>query len=1334
MPDYIAEKRASLEKFIREQMIGPGGCRYHFGLDDHDGEVLNTTPGSIYSTAILFPQKDFDKTESQNNAAESDFGQNVLDADDGESDATADEVNNVKDEEDQATLSRRFPNMMGLSFCLNNLEDLSNNLSVKIKCRYYKKVVRDEFEHLYVNITDYPVFFAEFFDEEPLLNQNFRLDRNENKLYICCRTVALAEELRTNLREKDADLAVQLRERFQLDVLNDVAEGNLYLLSLKEHLFKKLNKNKDGYNEEEACRSAENIKEIEKYETALSYCNDLLEMYNSRSFGFWKEQRIEHQLDLNGVDFTIHGRKLIKLPDDETPSFKNFVDIPFEGDGVELKARLSISMQLIPDVQNGKYYLKFLLQNTSSKFIENEHHFFFIVNEEVNKRSFFGVQLVVESPYIVPYHDDSNQDLDDEEQKKLNYLYRSITDYGVGHFCSVDWKPSEHRIQTEFMPACDCPDVEPVPRNKNTAYIEELGKFVPPPYLTLENRCLELKWLSVFSNTTDEQIRVSLIDFVEKYSQWIDSLVSENDISRNIIDSCRTDYIRMRDNIELILNADTNMRSFRLMNSAMFMQMWHGKKSASALNQSINENFYRQCDDEIFTPGQHAAWRPFQLAFILLNLDGIIKRETDPQWEMRNKLVDLVWFPTGGGKTEAYLGLIAMTIIHRRRAHGAQGGGVSAIMRYTLRLLATQQFERATKLILAIEQLRRLYPNELGSTKVNIGLFVGNDSLPNKLGGPADGVNDSTLWNEAVKWMNRRESKVPLPHKCPWCSDDIIWSNGTFACRNIDCTFSLIHEGLPVELCDELVYQNTPSLLFGTVDKFAQLAHKVSTVNTSAEKRADSRRLFGRGSGMNFLTPDLIIQDELHLLQGPLGSAVGLYESAVDKLCSRVEDGILLRPKIISSTATTRNTGLQIRALYDRDVSVFPKNGTDYDDSFFSFFKRAKNNIDEDSFFLSKRRYLGVMPTGRTQMTTQMRLAAMFFVHRALFEKDHLNELGNEAFVKAADYYYSLISYFNSLREVGKTDAQFYLEFTKYTKRLFHRVLRNGELLECYYANDRLLEKAELTGRLSGSEVVNELKHVDEHWALEERDRCRPPDFILATNMISVGLDVSRFNSIIMNSMPRNIAEYIQASSRVARDSQGLVITLHNPFRSRDISHFEKFKEFHEKMYYYVEPISITPFSIKSIERYWPLYLSTIVRHLHNLTNKNSASQITVRIAEEIKRDVVRDFTERLQRSVGLANGERNIFTEDSLRNIERMTEKLLNDWLDKKSGLEQGDELVYELTGGPRRNGHKKALFSAPDEYEDVREVGMWLVPMSLRIIEPDAVLKISPTYERGY
>ena len=1325
MPDFIKEKRESLENFIREQMIGPGGCRYHFGIDGHEGEVLNTTPGSIYSTAVLFPEKYFqDDVETDNN----DGAGNVDEDDADDLDETTDERNNVREEEeDQASLSRRFPNMMGLSFCLNSLEDLAQNLSVKIKCRYYQEVKRDEFDRLYVKITDHFDFFTVFFGENALINQNFIL--NGTKLYIRHQTQDSSEFLKRELREFDAHIAARLRDEFDLNNMRDVGNGNLFLLTLREHLFKNLNENRREYDRDVAARSIEQIKTVEQYEAALSYCNDLLEMYNSRSFGFWKELAIEHELDLSGIRIDNNRRKNVVMPADY-PAFKDFISIPFEGDGENLKASLSICMQLISDFEQQRFYIKFLLQNTSSKFVESRQHFFFIVNGEVNKRSFFGTQILVESPYLEPYHINDLQESDDEEQNKLNYLYRSLKDYGIGHFCSVDWNAAEHCVWTEFMPVCDSPDVDSVPRNKNATFIEENGVRIPPPYLLPDNRCLELKWLSVFSDDVDDdQIRAGLLDFTNKYREWIDLLGEENEIAQQIVRSCRKDYERMRDNIEQILSSPANMRSFRLMNAAMFMQMWHGKRAEHARDVNIDLNFYKNCDDFLFAPNQHASWRPFQLAFILLNLDGIIRRPSDPQWRMRNELVDLVWFPTGGGKTEAYLGIIAMTIIHRRKTQGARGGGVTAIMRYTLRLLATQQFERATKLILAIEQLRRLYPGDIGTSKINIGLFVGKDSLPNDIGSPADRDNANTLCNEALKWMNNRESKIPLPRRCPWCSSELTWNNRVFKCRGVHCTFS---NELPVELCDELVYENTPSLLFGTVDKFASLAHKVSCARGNNGHRSDSRRLFGRGDGIDFLTPDLIIQDELHLLQGPLGSAVGLYECAIDKLCCREENGIPVRPKIISSTATTRNTSLQIRALYDRDVSVFPKNGTDFDDSFFSFYKRTMN-AGGDSVFLSKRRYLGIMPTGRTQMTIQMRLSAIFFVHRALFEKEHLADFGDEDFVKAADYYYSLISYFNSLREVGKTDAQFYLEFAKYTKRLFGRVLRNGDLLECYYAKDQLKEqnKAELTGRLSGAEVVNELKHVGEHWTPQQRNLRLPPDFILATNMISVGLDVSRFNAIIMNSMPRNIAEYIQASSRVARETQGLVITLHNPFRSRDVSHFEKFKEFHEKMYFYVEPISITPFSNKSIEHYFPLYLATIVRHLETpLAERTSAGVITEELANEIKEQILQDFTTRLTRAQNphLNENEHQLFTQESLRCVTETLDSLIEEWLVKKN---EHENLVYsDGSFGARR---RPSLYVSMDAYEDVKENSAWLVPLSLRIIEPESVLKISPTWGNG-
>ena len=327
------------------------------------------------------------------------------------------------------------------------------------------------------------------------------------------------------------------------------------------------------------------------------------------------------------------------------------------------------------------------------------------------------------------------------------------------------------------------------------------------------------------------------------------------------MNACEEDYLRMRTNIDEFLQDPQKMRAFRMMNAAMFMQLWHNKKEnqAQIKDPQLDITFYKNASDDIFPGVQHAAWRPFQLAFILLNLDGIFQRHDDPDWDKRNKWVDLVWFPTGGGKTEAYLGLIALTIINRRMTRAQSGFGVSVIMRYTLRLLATQQFQRALRLILALEQIRQWNVYPLGDEQISIGLYVGGASLPN---------GRTELQNEAAQWAQRKSgnknSKIPLDG-CPLGGARLNYENPNngrvnFYCENDNCTF---HTGIPVRLCDEDIYQYPPTLLFGTVDKFALLARKVNTNKLSM--KADSHRLFGRGYNWTVLPPELIIQDELQL-------------------------------------------------------------------------------------------------------------------------------------------------------------------------------------------------------------------------------------------------------------------------------------------------------------------------------------------------------------------------------------------------------------------------------------------------------------------------------------
>lgn len=1365
----IGKKRDELEKFIEKQMIGPGGCAGRFGKDGlvAQEEVLNTTPGNVYNTAILFPEKAGDvvideQQEDSNNQEGSDASK----------DQTIDEKDQNSgnsDHDDNFSIERRFPNVMAISCCLNGNVDLKQDVKIHITGRYYRKIEGDDRNTVYISIPNNRCDILRNHLNSDDIRDAFNL--NEGKLYAKFDKSEAASDISGHVKELNKTWAKSIRgivrdKEWGNTLFENVKEEHLLLSVCRRNLFDKLkNKNTDIQYSVEIKKL---IDTIGQYEQSIQDMQDLIDLYYGNNYGYWESKPVDWQVDLSQIPFKEDRRSY--TPQNGCQSLKRVVDnykriISKENHNIEMS--LSVLLQITKDnrnTANENKYFKVMLKNSTTPFVETQKNHYTIVNEELNKSCFFGMKIELESEFLEPYTYKKEQGYQDvnKEEDRLKFLYRDICDYGVGHLCSVNWDKENHKVWSEFLPTCDVPDVEFTPRNKRADWVQEVQdnetRIVPPPFLDNDD-CLSLHRLSIFSNVDDAVIRKGLETFVGKYQEWIDLLPDrdqENErygrFAQYTKKQCQIDCDRMSENISLILSDDENLHIFRLMNSAMLMQMWHNKDNYGQVQLPIIPDFYSD-------KGTTYKWRPFQLAFILLNLDGIIQRNDDPKWEKRNEFVDLVWFPTGGGKTEAYLGIIALTIINRRRKYGNEAGGTTAVMRYTLRLLATQQFERALKLILALDQIRvwgndESYPNyNIGNEAVSIGLFVGQSSLPNTY---------NELNTEANKWIHRHEPRhentnIPLG-KCPWCGGELTWSTRCggnryryrgfakqFNCKTNHCTFS--SQRLPVQLCDEQIYTDPPTLLFGTVDKFAQLARKVSASHDSIGK--DSRRLFGIGDGIQYLTPDLIIQDELHLLLGPLGSAVSLFEAAIDQLCTRTitnseNQELKVRPKIISSTATTRNTELQIRALYDRGINIFPKSGVDYDDSFFAFYKRQRIGNNEE--WISKRRYKGVLPTGRTQMLMQLRLAAILFVHRAKFEKEYWQDgVNDDLYNSAADNYYSIISYFNSLKEVGKTDAQYPYEFTKYLQRLYSRVMGHCGLLDCFYADENTLTSEELTGRLSGPQVVSTLDKVQRKFDVNHRlphpdknnvivSGLTPPDYILATNMISVGIDVDRFNTIIMNSMPRNIAEYIQASSRVARKHKGLVLTSHNPFRVRDTSHYEKFIEFHEKMYYYVDPISITPFSKKAIEKYLPLYLATIIRHtMSGLQNNRTDAGNIVKCAQQVRDDLKKYFLNRKNGTQRIMNKDpeletmlRNLLDDDMNQVIDRFIDNAIQQWED----LANGNAELWYYKDSQYLNGHNPFfLFSETEENNDIQD-SFWTVPNSLRIVEPEAVLRIHNLY----
>lgn len=1430
----ILNKRNSLERFIREQTLGPGinGYRYVDIEDEallsknllkeesikYSSEILDIVPAAIYSTGILFPEE---IKEEGNSSSQLEIINNEIISDDNETEKDSQDFSGQDVEsQDSIELNQQFPKKMGLTCCLDEKFLNEGTIEFKVTFRYYQKLKQDKegkFNNKYGLLCEVNTGEIQKFITKYELNSFRTRTINENPFLLLSK---LSSEEITQIKTRIRDIQKHIAENLfdlatSITTIPQLTKASCYLSNLKSSIYYELKNSVT--NDDSRNKLYEVTQHIELAESITDHFRNLLDV-SSGGYGLWQSTLVERRIKLENIKFPKERKKISYLYNKSVEEVKMTVTKEDGSTSIGLKdifrfdlddmkddyASLSCNIQLSRETRDfhkytDKVFLKIQLINTSTPYRKEETRFYSVFNELVNQKSFFGVKVSIESENLIPYNNHTypqEKDNTYSEDTTTAFIYNQFKDFAIGHSCSVKWSKQGEplRVETEYLPYCETPDIDPIPRDKSRdAIIDASVGFASP--LFLENsKSQEFKWLSVFSNATNEEIVSGLNEFVDSYGNWIKLKRGDekyqtiySGIAKQELDKCVGDYLRMKKNINDFLSGNSNkdrLDSFRLMNAAMFMQLWHSVKvKKDAVNSFINDeafehfnfSFYKDiADDKLFSKTESAGWRAFQLAFILLNLDGIFKPEDDAKWDKRNNWVDLVWFPTGGGKTEAYLGLIALTIINRRKEYKEKGGGTAAIMRYTLRLLTMQQFQRATIVIMALELIRRWGNYELGSEPINIGLWVGNNSLPNKLLHNPNDRNKDSLLAEYEKLNKEEKNKIPLD-RCPWCGSKLKAETTTHSdttasvfekdrlhlyCSNTKlCSFGFgkgrpssrkTYQGpIPVCLSDETIYQHPPALLFGTVDKFAQLAHKIDGSKQGLNK--DSRRIFGykncvweQGKPQDgYLPPDLIIQDELHLLLGPLGSAVALFESAVNQLCTR-EDGT--RPKIISSTATTRNTQLQIAALFDRRVNLFPKPGVECDDSFFAFYKRRFKSIDDKTpEYLSKRKYIGVLPTGRTQIWMQMRLAAIIMTHRAIFE---LKELGEkhpidfdsyQDFEKAMDYYHTTISYFNSLKEVGKTQSQVQTYILKELRRVFSRVIRPQKLMHSIYTYGPIQE-SELTGRLSGEEVKNELKNVESKWnaknrfaSIESDELIKgkvPPEFVVATNMISVGIDVSRFNTIIMNSMPRNTAEYIQASSRVARNDYGLVLTVHHPFRARDISHYEKFIEFHEKMYSYVEPISITPFTQKAVERYMGLYLATMIRHRTRFTERLSASDISTISETELSNiisELTQYFKERKDRMNTYDALISNLLKTENVEQIKRWIQEAFSEWREGSNKVLADNKTFVFNNKSARSIPPQEQLYVDIEEYEGNIHSKKWQVPMSLRVIEPEAAIKIN-------
>ncbi|MFJ7192388.1 helicase-related protein [Streptomyces bacillaris] len=748
----------------------------------------------------------------------------------------------------------------------------------------------------------------------------------------------------------------------------------------------------------------------------------------------------------------------------------------------------------------------------------------------------------------------------DPEVATGRLLYRHAPTFAVGHGCSAawDWVP----------PPIGAPNVE------RAAIATVRTEFVPAHevLLTDSNPDIDASALSMEDLATrpENEILSALNELMVGYAEWIDRKEAEASAFRGTphesparaqIEHCRTALARMRRGIR-VLGTDTGaMTAFRLANRAMSQQRARSEWVRKGREGSPDTAAGR--------------WRPFQIAFVLLCLEGIV----DPHHDDR-RTADLLWFPTGGGKTEAYLGLIAFTTFLRRLRRKEQGGGVTVLMRYTLRLLTLQQFERAASLICAMERIRLGDERALGTETISIGMWVGQSATPNKLS-----VADESLV-ELRKGRELQEKNPVQLHACPWCGTRIDAHQYEVdegakrmhvRCPDTWCDF---HGGLPVHLVDEAVYDARPTLVIATVDKFAAMPWRERTA-----------ALFNRDREDGTPPPELIVQDELHLISGPLGTLTGLYETAVDLLAEE--------PKVIASTATIRRASEQGNKLFARDIAQFPPAGIDARDSWFA--------VETPRERKASRQYVGLLTPSTSQSTLLIRTYADL-LHRAA---------QGGATDDVRDAYWTLVGYFNSLRLLAAAELQVHDDVEA---QLGFLADRDG----C--ERRKVLEQTELTSRANSSEVPKRLKQVEQRLPHPEA-----VDVLLATNMISVGVDVDRLGLMAVMGQPQTTAEYIQATSRVGRRHPGLVAVMLNANRSRDRSHYESFQHYHSALYREVESTSVTPFSSRSRERGLHAVVVALARILIPAARPNDGAGRIEEFREELDRVVRRALLARVE-------------------------------------------------------------------------------------------------------
>lgn len=641
-----------------------------------------------------------------------------------------------------------------------------------------------------------------------------------------------------------------------------------------------------------------------------------------------------------------------------------------------------------------------------------------------------------------------------------------------------------------------------------------------------------------------------LVDVLRNWGTtiWSDSAIADRAKRHNwtkpMIDQAKSaakefqiEYKRIESGAELLKKDSQLLHAFKLMNEAMLLS----------------------------SNGKYDSWRPFQMGFLLANLACII----DPDAE--SGIVDIVWFATGGGKTETYLGLLITAALYDRLR--GKITGITAWSRFPLRMLSLQQMQRFANAIAAAEIMRR--KARIGGDAFSLGFLVGDGATPNSIKESRRYEGD---WDADDDDM---PAKLQLLQRCPFCHGDTIsmafnrrlWKL-EHRCTSDTCPWP--DEALPFYIVDDELFRFLPTIVVGTLDKAASIARQAAMRGFVGSPRGMCPRdghgfvYAARGGrphgclvpGCNVAPQDLPmdkalfglsfrLQDELHLLKDSLGAVDAHYEALYDglqrELCGKV-------PKILASSATLEGFKKQSDVLYRRDARVFPQQGPSIREGFWS--------TDSKDMM---RRYVAVAPRGVTIEYTVDRLLTELqnSIRRLIAEPEAVcKEIGIDP-IHAPFLilmYGTHVVYGNTLRDLDAVERS---------------IGANQVQVDGY------LNAASLTGRTDFKEVKEILDRLE---APEEQflDRIH---VITASSMMSHGVDIDRLNVMVMLGLPLTTAEFIQSSARVGRKWPGLVLVVHKIGRERDAGIYRSFKQFVEQGDRFVEPVPVTRRSRRVLEK-----------------------------------------------------------------------------------------------------------------------------------------------------